>query len=132
MKKFIIVCLLGLFCFGVVQAQTQWYRTTEFAYRYVDNGYWTDWSDWESSSLNIKFDLSNDMVFIYSTETQIYKILEEMTPPYDDSGRQVKFKVIDQDYDVGAIRLRIENNGNSQIYIDFANISWVYNVVRTR
>ena len=34
------------------------------------------------------------------------------------------------EYDYGYIRLRIERNGNSQIYIDFADVMWVYNVVR--
>ena len=47
-------------------------------------------------------------------------------------GTNVKFYVIDQDYDRGSIRLRVERNGNSQIYVDFSNVAWVYNVVRIR
>lgn len=114
------------------QAQTQWFKATEFAVRVVDNGRWTKWSDWESVDINIKFDLSNDLIIIYSQETQIYKVLEQVKSPYDSNGTQVKFRVLDQDYDKGFLRLRVENNGNSQIYVDYADISWVYNVVRTR
>lgn len=132
MKRILIVIMFGLFCVGAVQAQTQWFKATEFAVRVVDNGCWTKWSDWESVDINIKFDLSNDLIIIYSQETQIYKVLEQVKSPYDSNGTQVKFRVLDQDYDKGFLRLRVENNGNSQIYVDYADISWVYNVVRTR
>lgn len=132
MKRILIVIMFGLFCVGAVQAQTQWFKATEFAVRVVDNGRWTKWSDWESIDINIKFDLSNDLIIIYSQETQIYKVLEQVKSPYDSNGTQVKFRVLDQDYDKGFLRLRVENNGNSQIYVDYADISWVYNVVRTR
>lgn len=132
MKKLFITLLLGLICCTAVQAQVQWYKTTDFAYRYVSNGYWTDWSDWESSNLNIKFDLENDLIIIYSSKTQLYKVIEVLNPPSDSTGQQVKFKIVDQDYDIGSLRLRVENNGNLQIYVDFADISWVYNVVRIK
>ena len=132
MKRILIVIMFGLFCVGAVQAQTQWFKATEFAVRVVDNGRWTKWADWESVDINIKFDLSNDLIIIYSQETQIYKVLEQVKSPYDSNGTQVKFRVLDQDYDKGFLRLRVENNGNSQIYVDYADISWVYNVVRTR
>lgn len=132
MKRILIIIMFGLFCVGATQARTQWFKATEFAVRVVNNGYWTKWSDWESVDINIKFDLSNDLIIIYSQETQIYKVLEQVKSPYDSNGTQVKFRVIDQDYDKGFLRLRVENNGNSQIYVDYADISWVYNVVRTR
>lgn len=126
MKRIIILIVLGLFSLGAVQAQTQWYKATEFAYKVV--GY--NWSDWEKVSINIEFDLRNDVIIIYSNGTQIYKIVQQVQSPYDPSGTQVKFQVIDQDYDRGYLRLRMENNGNSQIYVDFSDISWVYNVER--
>ena len=102
------------------------FRTTEAAFKL--NG---EWSDWISTRINIVFDFTNDKIIIYSTDIQIYKVLEELDPPYDATGRQIAFQVIDQDFTYGIIRLRIENNGNSQIYIDFKDISIVYNVKRT-
>lgn len=129
MKKFILVIMFGLLHFGIAQAQQiQWYKATEFAYKIGNN----NWSDWEKVSINIKFDLSNDLVYIYSNKTQIYKVVRQLSSPYDNSGTQIRYQVIDQDGDTGHLRLRIENSGNSQIYIDFADISWVYNVKRTR
>ena len=51
---------------------------------------------------------------------------------YTDSsgGQQVQFSVVDQDYDSGKIRLRIERNGNSQVYVEFADVILVWNVVK--
>ena len=73
----------------------------------------------------------DDIIVIYSQQTQIYRVLENMGSYTDESGgRQTKFFVIDQDEDYGYVRLRIEKNGNSQVYIDFNDVMWVYNVKR--
>jgi hypothetical protein len=104
----------------------QWYKTSSLAIKVVNK----PWTAWEKCVVNIKFDLNKDKIVIYSNDPQIYTILEEVEPPYDSGGRQIKFRVIDQDRDYGYIRLRIENNGNSQIYVDFSDVTWVYNVRR--
>lgn len=122
----LIFCTLGIFA----QSNVIWFRTTEFSWKYKEYGVWSDWTDWEDSNIKVKFDLNKDQIIIYSPTIQVYTVLGIEEPPYDSSGQQVKYRVIDQDYDRGHIRLRIENNGNSQIYIDFADLKWVYNVVR--
>ena len=131
MKRFLMIMLLsviGLYA----SAQIQWYKGTSYAYKYVNEyGYWTNWTDWYSCNINIKFDIDNDVIVIYSNKRQTYAIFDGGQQYTDsDGGAQVRFDVIDQDYDKGTIRLRIERNGNSQIYVDFANVSWVYNVIR--
>ena len=124
----LVFCTLGTFA----QSSILWFRTTEFAWKQKECGVWSDWSDWEDSNMKVKFDLNKDQIVIFSPNVQIYNVLRIEEPPYDPSGQQVKYRVIDQDDDFGYIRLRIENSGNSQIYIDFADVKWVYNVVRTQ
>lgn len=109
---------------------TIWFKTTDFSFRYKVYGEWTDWSEWEESNMKVKFNTDDDVIVIYSKETQIYKVLSLEDSPYDSSGTQVKFRVIDQDSDYGYIRLRVTDNGYSQLYVDFSDISWVYNVKR--
>ena len=125
---FMLMLLFTLTSSDVIAQNVQWYQTTEFAYKL--KGY--DWSDWEPSKMNVKMDLSQDKITIYSNDVQIYRVISTEAPPYDPSGQQVKFRIVDQDGDYGYLRLRIENNGNSQIYVDFNDISWVYNVIRIR
>lgn len=131
MKKLLIFILFVVMGITTSMAEILWFKTTDFAYRIKNYGTWSSWSDWEASSMNIKIDTGQDIIVIYSPETQVYKVLSLENPPYDSNGTQVKFKVIDQDFDIGYIRLRVEHSGNSQIYVDFSNVSWVYNVVRT-
>ena len=133
MRKLILtmVMLFSIVSLGNAQ-QTMWFRTTQFAYKYLtEYGYWTDWSDWEHTSVKIKFDTARDLITIYSKEVQIFKVVEQLPSPYDDKGEQVKFRVLDQDYNYANLRLRIEYSGGSQLYVDYNNISYVYNLIRT-
>jgi len=131
MKKFLfITSLLLAFVAVSSSAQTYSYRSTSFAIKYVDdNGRWTDWSDWQNSDLLITINFDNDIVKIYSQTRQVYKITEFVGSYTDTSGgKQVEFRFIDQDGDRGTMRLRVETNGNSQLYVQFNNCIWVYNV----
>lgn len=133
MKKLFLLFLMVL-TFTMVKAQTYHYNATSFACKVVNSyGSWTNWTDWESCNVPIVMDYDNDVVTIYSNKTQIYKITKYIRKYTDSSGgSQVEFNFVDQDYDRGVMRLRIERNGNSQIYIDFSNVMWVYNVIRVR
>ena len=133
MKKYLLILLCFISISGY--AQVQWYRTTQYAEAtIINNRYY--WGDWESSNMRLCIDIDNDQIIVYSPRIQIYQVYgvyNNGQPYVDDSGgTNIKFYVIDQDYDRGNIRLRIEKNGNSQIYIDFSNVAWVYNVVRTQ
>lgn len=130
MKRILLGLILSICCVLSTFAQAQWYRTTGFATANVYNGQY-HWGNWEAS--NIRICIDKDVITVYSPKTQIYAIYDTYNNGqmyYDNGGKQVKFYAIDQDYDKCTIRLRIENNGNSQIYIDFSNVAWVYNVVR--
>lgn len=133
MKKLFLLFFIAL-TFTIVKAQTYYYNATSFAYKAVNSyGYWTNWTDWESCNVPIVMDYDNDVVTIYSNKTQIYKITKYIRKYIDSSGgSQVEFNFVDQDYDRGVMRLRVERNGNSQIYVGFTNIMWVYNVRRSR
>jgi hypothetical protein len=133
MKKLILTFLLlfGLLSVSNISAQTYYYKTYQFAIKYKANNVWTNWSDWEKSDMLLTINLDDDVITVYSEKRQIYKVLEYMGNYTDESGgKQTKFYVIDQDGDLGYVRLRIEKNGNSQVYVDFGDICWVYNVRR--
>lgn len=140
-KRFLFILIMTLsLAFSTMNTNaqtynTQWYKTTAFScqtYNYYTNT-WNDWSAWEKSSVNIKFDLNNDIIVIYSPKTQVYSLFNVGSPFNDvNGGQQIKFSAYDDEGIRVDIRLRIERNGNSQIYIDYANIRWVYNVIRTQ
>ena len=137
MKKILLTLVLMLSMSFVlpdeVKAQVYTYRTTAYAYKKVNSyGNWTSWSDWQDSDMTMVINYNTDVITIYSPTTQRYKITKFVRKYTDSSGgQQVEFAFVDQDGDKGHMRLRIETNGNSQVYIEFSNIMWVYNVRRT-
>ena len=133
MKKYFLIILMAML-FGAANkadAQTLYFKTYQFAIKYKTNYGWTDWSDWKESDMKLKIDLDDDLIVIYSPNVQVYKVLRHEGNYTDDSGgKQIKFYAIDQDDDYGYVRLRVEKNGNSQVYVDFNDVMWVYNVRR--
>lgn len=133
MKKLLLIILM-VFGFGLtISAQTQYYKALNFAIAFVDDGKYY-WGEWSKCSVNITFDLDEDFITIYSNSIQVYKILDASDTYTDkEGGTQVKFYVIDQDYDRGTVRLRVQADGSSQIYVDFNDVAWVYgNIVRIK
>lgn len=135
MKKLLLI-LAAIFVAFSVSAESLWFRAYSYAIKYKTESNRNNqrgWSNTEACSVPIQFDLESDMIIIYSNKTQVYSIYED-AGEYTDSegGKQKGFYIIDQDYDKGMIRLRITRDGTSQIYIDFNDVGWVYNVVRTQ
>ena len=132
MKKLLFLILFVLSTI-TISAQVYTYRTYQYAYKQVNSyGNWTNWSDWQKSDMLMTINFDTDIVKIYSPKVQTYRITEFVRNFTDNSGgKQVELAFVDQDGDRGHMRLRIETNGNSQVYIEFNNIMWVYNVIRT-
>lgn len=135
MKKFLVIFTLFVLSF-TVSAESLWFKAYNYAIKYkteYNRNNSSEWSNYERCNIAIEFKMTDDMIIIYSNKTQIYAIYEDAGTYNDrDGGKQQGYYVIDQDYDKGMIRLRIARDGTSQIYIDFNDIGWVYNVVRTK
>lgn len=127
MKK-LILFIIGLVFTTTLFAQSEYLKAYEFSYKLLLTDGWTDWSSWKEVNIDVKIDIDNDKVIIYSEEPQIYRVIKQEEDPYDDRGTQIKFQIIDQDGDYGHLRFRKQYNGALQIYIDFADIKWVYNL----
>lgn len=133
MKRLIALILLVI-PITVFSQSNLIFNTTSYAFATVNSQGTYKWDDWEKCKIQIVINTETDMVVIYSKVTQKYYIYDTYNDGeayYDDKGgKQIKFYVIDQDGDKGYMRLRIEKNGNSQIYIDFNDCAWCYNVYR--
>lgn len=129
----LMTLVMMLFTMSSVNAHTndnvQYYK----AYQYTQKmSYASDFDDWTTVNIPIVFNLTTDQIIIYSKRTQTYYIYKYETYTSNEGRRALRFYFVDQDLDKGCCRLLIRNDGTSQIYIDFSNISWVYNVIRTK
>lgn len=128
-KLFLLICLLATVT--VAQAEVIKLQATSYAYKYQnDYGYWTDWTDWEYTSVLIVVNTDNNRINIYSNTPQEYDIYDYGRTQYDDDGGETTtLKCIDADGLRCEVRIRVERNGNRQLYIDYNDAMWVYNIV---
>ena len=126
-KLFLLICLLATVT--VAQAEVIKLQATSYAYKY-QNGYWTDWTDWEYTTVLIVVNTDNNRINIYSNTPQEYDIYDYGRTHYDDDGGETTtLKCIDADGLRCEVRIRVERNGNRQLYIDYNDAMWVYNIV---
>lgn len=124
MKKIIFIfTILFTLTINISAQNVSWLKAYELAIR--DGDYWTEWI---SVDVDIKIDFDDGIITIYSKELQKYYVIEQTDTPADQTGEQLGYKVINKDGIVGRFRFRKQQNGTKQIYIDFKNISWVYNI----
>lgn len=133
MKKFLVILMMAVIGF-TASAESLWFRGYSYAIKYktdYNRNNSQGWSSFQKCNVDIEFKMDDDFIIIYSNKTQIYAIYED-AGTYNDAegGKQQGYYVLDQDYDKGMIRLRIARDGTSQLYIDFNDVGWVYNVVR--
>lgn len=131
LKRILAVMILSLISLSA-SAQVWQFRSEAYSQRVTNSyGQWGNWSKWQKCNVNITINLNNDLVTIYSNRTQYYQVTS-YTGTYMDNGTQcVDYKFYDQDGDKGTMTLAMKPNGQSEIYIRFANIQWAYVVVRT-
>lgn len=124
--------ILLLLCSFSSFAQTYKLRATGVAIKTQNErtGYWSDWSDWESCNLLVVMNIDRDIVTIYSKVTQEYDVIEVLSEDErdPDGGVSTTLLCVDADGTRCHMRLRSQSNGALQLYIDYSNVSFVYNV----
>lgn len=133
MKKLLFIIIL-LISSVLLNAQILLYRTTECAVATVNEytGRYT-WGYWEKSNMSVIINENNNVVTILSPTIQKYYIYEAYNNGKDyldtDGGHTIKFYVRNQDNYKGELRIRVDKYGGLQMYIDFADYAWVYNII---
>lgn len=134
MKKLLIIFIFTFsFTYSFAEDSIRYYFATEFAMKIVDNNREDlgEWSDWEESGVPIIFNITKDIVEICSPKSQIYNITKYCGLTIeDDNSRIAKFNFINNEGYHGNMELRLCENGKSELYIVFANVMWVYNVIK--
>ena len=131
MRKFLVALTLVVLTAVSVSAQTIRFRTTSFTSQERTSYGWTNWKPYQSSDILVTMNLDTDIVTIYSPRKQIYKIISYEGEYMDNDGEPILlYRFIDQDGDIGTMKLMQRRSGKSELYIMFNSIIWVYSVVR--
>ena len=130
MHKFLITLTL-IFVTGstVIHGQFFKYKSTSVSIRYkLDEKNWSDWSEPREAIILITIDVNNDRITIYSSKTQIYEILihedkivgDDIYSHYclGENGKKCRVNLV----------LRNSKNKLLQLYVNYPDVSWVYNI----
>ena len=126
MKKIVSLMMLLIVALPSV-AEVIKYKATSFALKTYDYNRerWTDWTDWETCNILVVVDSDKDLITVYSQQTQEYDIIEYLGEEEDNGGALVRFNCVDQDGGKCNVRLRVQNDGQQQLYVDYNDASWV-------
>lgn len=137
MKKIfkILLPLFFIFIGTVAYGQVTKYRTTSVSIKTKNksNNQWTKWSEPEKVNVLITVDIENNRIKIFSKKDQIYDIIQYNDKETDDDGDDVlQLLCVNEDGLKCNVRFVVLNskNGKRQIYIDFADMIWMYNIYK--
>jgi hypothetical protein len=107
-------------------------KSTSFSSKYKINDYrWSEWSEASETSVLITFDLNKERITIYSKTTQVYDIAKDEGKTTDEDGDDFySYYCVNKDGLTCRVKLAKLNsqNGRNQVYVDFSDMRWVYNV----
>ena len=119
MKKFFLLVVI-LFTTTLSFSQTIW-RQTDLVN--LDYGY--GYTGWQHCVANVKIDIDNDRIVIYTQETQIFDIETLNTVQYSNY-KLLQCVVNDSKYVRCYMDIYIYNYGNSYIKLTYSNIVYKY------
>lgn len=121
-KVLLIVCFLviGFTSFS----QVLYFRSYQHCFK--ESG--RNWSSWTSDNVLIKIDVDNDFIKIYNQMGSEFHILYS-TAGYDGDGNYVlNCSAVDEEGIDCNIRITTRTNGQSQMYIDYIDVTVCYNI----
>lgn len=133
MKYIKILSLFLIFSFGIqnVTAQPIRFKTSSVSFTEKDTkGNWNEWSEFVDANVLVTLDAKKDLITINSSEVQSFKIKAYGEIEDNDEVNIVPFECMDNKFskcNIVIITKKKENN-RMQIYINYNEVKFVYNI----
>ena len=133
LKKIILLTLFFVGFTSLSSAQVLKVKADAISIRTKNEytGRWSDWSKWEEVNILITIDPDKDRIKIFSKKVQVYDIIQDLGEDYDKDGDKTwKWLCVNEDGLRCHVRLvkLYSRGGKSQLYVDFNDMMWVYNI----
>lgn len=133
MKSLKILFLFLSLGFGIQKSGAQPIRFKSSSVSFTEkknDGTWTEWSDFVNANVLITLDAKKDAITINSAEVQSFKIKAYGEIEDNEDVNIVPFECVDNRYsscNIFIITKKKENN-RMQIYINYNEVKFVYNI----
>lgn len=126
MRKILFVLIFALFA---IASWAQSYRfVADYSSFRVNKGYgWSDWSDWyDCGSIVITIDLDEEIIRIYSENTQDYVVVEDAGSDYVDGGEMTGVIAVDSRGQRCKIDIVYYYRKQSHLYVRYSDVEFGY------
>lgn len=127
MKKLISLLVIIICAMSLSFGQSYKMKATSFSYKVGDQA-WTKATD---SAVIITLNIDAKQLVIYSKDTQTYDLIRSTDTIKDKDGDDIiTYVVVDNkgiECNIHWIKLNSQG-GRLQLYIEYSNVSWLYNI----
>ncbi len=109
---------------GTMFSQKVYYADFFSVKELVNDTCWTDWSDWYQHFTEVE--MYKDSIVVYNED--VYTIHGQLEDEIDENSVTSIYRATNKKGNYVQIRLRIQCDGIKQLYIDFNDKIWVYNL----
>ena len=133
MKYLKLLSLFLLFSFTVQKSYSQPIRFKTSSVSFTDkkaNGSWNEWSDFVNANVLITLDAKKNAITINSQEVQTFKIKAYGEIEDNDEVNIVPFECVDNKFSMCKIFIitKKKENNRMQVYINYNEVKFVYNI----
>jgi hypothetical protein len=133
MKYINFLSLFLLFSFAIQKSYSQPIRFKTSSVSFTDkkaNGSWNDWSDFVDANVLITLDAKKNTITINSQEVQSFKIKSYGEIIDNDDVNIVPFECMDNKFSKCQILIitKKKENNRMQVYINYNEVKFVYNI----
>ena len=79
-------------------------------------------------SMLVVINADRDVITVYSQDPQEYDIIDYEGEERDINGKSIRYLCVNEDGLRCNIRLRKQDDGSIQLYVDFSDAMWVYSL----
>jgi hypothetical protein len=127
MKKLILITILFFLCIQMY-AQVRMYRSYATAFRFYDYQIndWEEWGDWQTNSIYISVDATNERIDIYSSVTQKLFVISTDEIVSQIGYSSLRFHCLDQEGKRCYADMVQHDSGQIHLYIRYSDIQIGY------
>lgn len=127
----IFLSILFTFIITLTFSQVYKFRSSTFQMKTKDSNGWSKWTEPNESDILLVFNITKLRITIFSKKDQVYDIYKRYEQQTDSDGDLTfEYSCVDEEglkCHVRWVRLNSQN-GRLQIYVDFSDVMWMYNV----